>query len=141
MQDTDAELSAVFQELREQCPTLFDTPLPRSEQNVDPPVIDGEELQFISSNMHRRPTATGYIPSSFVRPTMKLQVRISDLDKNEVGWMSLAWGGVMNGRYMAYWHMMIKRRLLVEGYEFHEFHEMSYLGVKQASSGYFGAGL
>jgi hypothetical protein len=83
MQDTDAELSAVFQELQEQCPTLFDTLLPRSEQNVDRPVIDEEEVQFISSNMHRRPTATGYIPSSFIRTTLKLPVRISDLDKNE----------------------------------------------------------
>jgi hypothetical protein len=86
MQDTDAEMSQLLQDIHKQCPILFDSVLPRSEHEslrsqLDS-LIDEDEVPLVASKRHLNATAIGCISSGYAQKALKLPVKISDLDKD-----------------------------------------------------------
>jgi hypothetical protein len=87
MRETDAQMSDLLQYIHQQCPTLLESLLPRSEQEtmrnqLESLVEDDEEVPLVGSQSHLNPTATGCIATKYVRGTLKLPVSRQDLEND-----------------------------------------------------------
>jgi hypothetical protein len=86
MRNTDAEMSDLLQYIHSQCPTLFESVLPRSEQeslrNQLESLVEDDEVPLISTARHRNPAAIGCISTAFARRSLRLPVKSSDLDED-----------------------------------------------------------
>jgi hypothetical protein len=84
MHDTNEDTSLLMKEIQKDCPTLFESILPRSEhlRSQEENLVEEDEVPLIGSRYHVNPAAIGCITTRYARDTLKLPVKISDLDRN-----------------------------------------------------------
>jgi hypothetical protein len=79
----EQEITLVFQELYQECPTLFDTILPRSEQgNFDEEVAGDSLLSTLSTTNHINPSAIGRYNSKYCRDILQVPIRSCAMDES-----------------------------------------------------------
>lgn len=78
---SEPTLTRTFKDLREECPTLFERFLPRSEQenDVDNDVDEDSSMLIMGDDLHLRPTVLGRIKPAYCREQLSLPVRGSAL--------------------------------------------------------------
>jgi len=83
---TEAQLTYLIQELYNDCPTLFEALIPRSEQEnlsmAGVTIDDDEQVSITGDDAHRRPVAIGRLEPKYCRDTLGLPTRASDLPAN-----------------------------------------------------------
>jgi hypothetical protein len=84
MHENDKDMSLLLQDIQKQCPTLFESILPKSEhmRSQEDSLVEDDEVPLIGSGRHLDPAAIGCIATGFAQQKLKLPVKKSDLDRN-----------------------------------------------------------
>jgi hypothetical protein len=82
-QDEEPVITKLLKDLYRKCPTLFESVLPRSEQeDLRHSLLEDEEEDSITAiqpdSLHRSPTATGCLQAIYCRNVLQLPTRASD---------------------------------------------------------------
>jgi len=79
--EENAAITRILQELNKNCPSLFASILPRSEQTAYKPDGDDDEdeMDIQPDNLHLRPLAIGSIPAKYCKETLNVPTRSSKL--------------------------------------------------------------
>jgi hypothetical protein len=79
--ETDSGLTEMLLDLNRRCPTLFDSLLPKSEQEslLEKEDDENDDIVIQGDDNHKRPSAIGCLQAKYCREELGLPTRSSDL--------------------------------------------------------------